>query len=218
MKPVLLLLFIAVFSSCSSKQKPINALTLDYNYKSRVQIEDKDGKLQTVKYPGSKSINILDPKTGQQYKSAGWLDPTTYNQTPGSHLKKLSNNELFLKAKRCTRYEAVLIIDEVRSRRKATGVKVLAHFLMDKRLALFSKKRNYWWYEEKGKDYETVEVRTYSAFALQEYLKEYPLGLALLINHDEYLFYGVKNRFAVSKEDVCKIWLNWWKKNQKDYL
>jgi hypothetical protein len=213
---LLLLLFVLLLLSCASE--PISAYDLDYKYKSRVQVEGDDGKMRTVKLPGSKTITIFDQKTGKQFKSEGWVDPTSYNQTPGSKFKKSTNDQLYAKAQKCTRYEAVLIIDEVRSRKKASGVKVLAHFFKDPRPALFSKKRNYWWYEKKGQEYEAVELRVYAAFAMQEYLKQYPIGVTLLINHDEYLFYGVKNGFAVSKKDICRVWLKWWLDNQKDYL
>jgi hypothetical protein len=218
MKLLLIFMITAFMCSCSSKKEPVNALSLDYKYKSKVEIEDKNGKMVTVDLPGSKPTTIIDPVTGERFKSEGWVDPTTYNQTPGVHLKKLTNEQLYVKAQKCTAYEAILIIDEVRSRRTVSGVKVFAAMLSDDRTALFSKKRNYWWYESKGKSYEKIEVRSYAAFAMQNYLKVYPSGVTLLINHDEYLIYAVKDSFAVVKADVSKVWLNWWLKNKAEYL
>ena len=236
MRIFLLFTLLTSLVSCSSSNKSgdmpdkIHALALPFKHKARVEVEGADGSLKAVRVPGSTSATYLDPLTGKRLKTEGWVDPTKYNQTPGSHLKKLSNDELFRKAKTCTSAEAVYIIDEVRARRKESGIKVLIAFLGDTRPAGFSTERQYWWYEKKNAPYQKIEVRTYAAFTLQVMLRLFPSQVRVFIDYNDKLLYAVRNefkiidgesinnRFAVVKDDLVKVWLQWWEKNKSKYL
>ena len=219
MRLLLLGVLIVCSFSCSSDKnsdEEYHALALPYKYKSRVEIEDEKGNMKPVVTPGSKNVTVIDPLTGKKFQTKGWIDPTKDNLTPGSHLKKLNFDQLYEKAGKCTPSEAILIVDEIRSRKSELGVKTLARFLSDSRVGVFSNKRKYWWYEKKG-DYEELEIRTYAAFALQNHTKGAPYGVVIVMNHDKKLLYAVRDKFAVVKDDVNKVWKAWWLSSRKDY-
>ena len=218
MKHVLILLFICLMTSCSSDKpkKEIHALALPSHLKSRVEIKDEQGNLEPVIQQGSKTVTVVDPLTGKTYETKGWVDAIQNNRTKGDHLKKLNFDQLFKRAGNCSPSEAVLIIDEVRSRRDIKGVKVMARFLNDRRKTIFNDRDQYWWYEKKG-DAEELEVRIYAALALQFQLKQAPKAVLIFVDYEQNLCYAIKDRFAVVKDDVAMVWLRWWQDNRADY-
>ena len=222
MKRVYLLLTCIIFvGACSSNNEtkmpdgPIKSSELPTRLKSRVEMRNDDGTVTAVNLPGSRSTVILDPKTGKRFKSDGWVDPTKYKGIEGKHLRDLPTSELATRSERVSPREATLIIEELRSRREK-GVSGLIHMLDDSRSAVFLKCREYWWYEKKDVPAEDIELRVYAAYALQFTLKKYPSGVVMDMTEDR-MFYAVKNKYAVVKDDLVKVWKEWWRTAQNDY-
>ena len=130
-------------------------------------------------------------------------------------MRGLGAKDLASRSKEVSAREATLIIEELRSRREK-GVPGLARMLNDKRKAVFTNSQAYWWYEEKGKPAEEVEIGVYAAYALQFTLKVYPSNVFINMT-DERMFYAVKGKYAVVKEDLRKVWIEWWSTAQNEY-
>lgn len=217
----LLLTFLFFLGACSSQsdkktsKDPIKSSELPTRLKSRVEIKNDDGSVSAVNLPGSKSTVIYDPKTGKRFKSDGWVDPTKYESVAGKHLRKLSSTELISLSKDASAREVTLIIEELRSRREK-GVSGLAAILDDNRKAVFKKGREYWWYEKKSEPAEDIELRVYAAYALQFTLRKFPSGVVMDMTKDR-MFYAVKDQYAVVKEDLIKVWKEWWSQAKNDY-
>ena len=207
--------------ACASKKEsgmpdgPIKVHELPTRMKSRVEIKNADGSVSAVNLPGSKESIIIDPKTGKKYKSQGWVDPTKTPGVSGKHLRSLTQVQLASKSKEVGPREATLIVEELRSRREK-GVRGLASMLSDSRKAVFPRGREYWWYEKKGTPAEEIEIGIYAAYALQFTLKEFPSGVVMDMTKDR-MFYAVKDKYAVVKQDLKKVWLEWWSKAANDY-
>lgn len=223
MKSYLLFLFTLMFLwSCSSSTETpkvsSNEETVQNSRmqsKSRVEFRNADGTVTPVKFPGSHQAAMVDPKTGKQIISDGWVDSSNYSPYAGKHLRELSEDELAGRIKTASAQETSLIIEELKSRREK-GVKGLVLILSDTRKTVFPKGREYWWYEKKGADAEAIELRVYAAFTLQFITNKYPSGVVMKM-FDDRLIFAAKGKFAVVKEDVAKVWLQWWEQAKNDY-
>ncbi|MCM8535903.1 MAG: hypothetical protein NE334_08205 [Lentisphaeraceae bacterium] len=182
-------------------------------FKSQVMYVDENGVRKPVNLKGSEVKTLYDPQTGKPVKSGGWVDLSS--SRPGKYLEGKSISELKLLSENASPHEATLIIEELLVR-KDGAISVLAAFLNDSRTAVFSKNREHWWYEAKNKPAEMVELRIYAAFTLQQKVGLNPRAVTITMTKDK-MFVGVRNGFAVVKEDVAKVWQEWWQKSMKDY-
>jgi len=219
-----LILLIALLSGCSSSSKdttssndPVNVANSNSKKgsKSRVEFKNADGTRTPVNLPGAKNAAMYDPKTGKQIISKGWVDTDDYRAYEGKHLRALTVNQLVLRLRNASAKETSLIVEEAKSRR-VKGVKVLAQVLNDERQAVFPKGREYWWYEKKDADAETIELRVYAAFTLQFITNQYPSGVVMKM-FDDRLIFAAKGQYAVVKDDVAKVWKKWWEQSKNDY-
>jgi len=106
----------------------------------------------------------------------------------------------------------------------STAVEVLVGILQDKRPAVFSHVTPLYWYAEKNKPAEELELRIYAALNLERLTSTSPYGISFdfhtLQTKDKgsvQVLYAVKGQNAVSKDDVCKKWLQWWETYKSDY-
>lgn len=182
-------------------------------FKSQVMYVDENGVRRPVNLKGSEVKTLYDPQTGKPMKSGGWVDVSSAR--PGKYLGDKTISELSILCDSASPHEATLLIEELLAR-KTGGIPLLAKFLTDERAAFFPKHREYWWYQEKNKPAEVVEIRIYAAFTLQQKLGVNPRAVAITMTKDR-MFVGVRNSFAVVKEDVAKVWLEWWDKSKQDY-
>ena len=221
-----LLIAVLIFAGACSSSKPaashsesvskkkVDISKLPTRMKSRVEMKNADGSVTPVNLPGSHSRTYIDPETGKKYQSPGWVDPTR-KTLAGKHLRKFSSEELGNRAAKVSAREATLIIEELRSRREK-GIVGLVKLLNDDRKAVFERGKEYWWYEKKDEPAEAIELRVYAAYALQFTLRTYPSGVYMDMT-TERMLYAVKDKFAVVKDDVIKVWTNWWSKAKNDY-
>jgi len=206
--------------SCSSStettvKEPKRTRSAGSGTKSRVEFKNADGTRTPVNLPGSKKATMYDPKTGKQIISDGWVETSKYSPYAGKHLRKLSNDQLAQRLKSASAKETSLIIEELKSRREK-GMKVLALILSDNRKTVFPKGREYWWYEKKGEDAEAIELRVYAAFTMQFITNRYPSGVVMKMFEDRLIF-AAKGKYAVVKDDVVKVWQEWWRGAKNDY-
>lgn len=118
--------------------------------------------------------------------------------------------------------QATLLV-EVLSHKGPTAVSVLIDLLNDKRTAVFKESQKIYWYEEKNKPPQEIELRIFAAMHLERMVSTSPYGVKFAfhpIQSDEgpvEVLYAVKGSYAVNKDDVCKNWLKWWANYGSDY-
>ena len=228
MKLFLYSIFTLVFFSCSSsnsssQSKSANLIKKSVSdqknsavkkYKTQVIVENEDGqKVNQYKKTGEKKI-MFDHKQRKYVESGGWVE-SHGSKTPGEYLREKSIPELLQIKKTANNFQLTLIIDELLIRKRA-GIPALATFLDDTRLAAFPKGREYWWYQKKGKEAEPVSLAVYAAYAIQRKTSAQPKGVKLVLTNDR-MFYAIKDGYAVVKEDVQKVWKQWWSLAENDY-
>ena len=123
--------------------------------------------------------------------------------------------ELIALKEQSSPYQLTLIIDEFLVR-KESSIPALASFLNENRMAVFQKDRQYWWYEKKNQAAEPVSLSIYAAYAIQKKTFAMPSGVRIGMTKDR-MFYAVKDGFAVIKEDVQKVYKEWWSQAKNDY-
>ena len=183
-------------------------------FKSQVMVEGEDGVSRPVDLAGSRKKTFYDHATKKSTTSAGWVEMQNPSR-PGKFLMGKTVRELLGLARKATPREATLIIDELLVR-KESSIPALVTFLDDSRPASFQRGREYWWYEKKGKESEMVELRIYATFAHKQKISARPQGMNLVLTKDR-LIYAIKDRFAVVKDDVVKLWKEWWEQARNDY-
>lgn len=115
------------------------------------------------------------------------------------------------------------LIIEVLSHKGATAVSTLVDLLNDKRTAVFKEQDKIYWYEEKNKPPQEIEIRIFAAMHLERMVATSPYGVKFdfhKIQTDKgpvEVLYAVKGSYAVNKDDVCKNWLKWWSVYGGDY-
>lgn len=118
--------------------------------------------------------------------------------------------------------QATLLV-EVLSHKGPTAVSVLVDVLNDKRIAAFQESQKIYWYEEKNKPAQEIELRIFAAMHLEKMVSTSPYGVKFAFHPLQTdvgsveVLYAVKGSFAVSKDDVCKNWLKWWSVYGGDY-
>ena len=143
-----------------------------------------------------------------------YKDYVSYKNEPVSTLK--------LKLRNASAEEATLLI-EVLSQKGATAVSVLVERLNDKRSCVFKGDDAIYWYEEKNKPPQDLEIRVFAAMHLERMTGTSPYGVTFdfhKIKTDKgiaSILYALKGSYAVTKDDVCKSWLKWWSVYGGDY-
>lgn len=219
---ITVLLFVClIFAGCSSAPEPAKKDTSKVQQpttivRSNVGIKNPDGSITSQMVPGAQDRIIVDPKTGKKYVSKGWVDAKNGSLKLGKHLRTLSNDQLKSKLGDASPFETTLIIEEFKSR-GPKSISGLAMILEDKRKAVFPRGREYWWYEKKGEPGEAVELRVFAALTIQFVSGGIrPEGIVMDMTKDR-LIYAQKGQFAVVKEDLMKVWVEWWNKNKVDF-
>lgn len=217
---VLLFVFLILIAGCSSSPEPAEKNTSKVQQpttivRSNVGIKNPDGSITSQMVPGAEDRIIVDPKTGKKYVSKGWVDAKNGSLKLGKHLRSLSVEQLKSKLSGASPFETTLIIEEFKSR-GAKSISGLAMILEDNRKAVFPKGREYWWYEKKGEPGEAVELRVFAALTIQFVSGVRPDGVLMDMTKDR-LIYAIKSKHAVVKEDLMKVWIEWWNKNKVDY-
>ncbi|NQZ56544.1 MAG: hypothetical protein HRT88_03610 [Lentisphaeraceae bacterium] len=113
---------------------------------------------------------------------------------------------------------------EVLERRGLEAVAVLAKLLDDKRAVEFSDKdKAIYWYAQKNKPVEDLELRVYAALKMELLTEVNPNGVIFDYHQlptdkgSVQVLYAVKGPYAVNKDDLCKEWKLWWKKYASEY-
>ena len=183
-------------------------------YKSQVTFEDEKGnKINPNVDKGEKKITY-DLKDKKLRQTGGWLDIGA-GERPGKYLQRKSVNELIQLKAKSSPYQLTLIIEELLVR-KESSIPALATFLDDDRLAVFEKGREYWWYQKKNQPAEPVNLAVYAAYTIQRKTSVKPSGVIIGLTKDR-MFYAVNDGFAVVKEDLQKVWKEWWRQAKNDY-
>ena len=117
---------------------------------------------------------------------------------------------------------ATLIIEAL-SHKGPRAVEVLINKLGDKRTAKFEGDDKIYWYEEKNKPPQEIELRIFAAMHLEKMVNTSPYGVTFDFHQIRTdigpveVLYATKGAFAVTKDDVCKTWLKWWANYGGDY-
>jgi len=131
-------------------------------------------------------------------------------------------SELKVKLDSASAEEATLLI-EVLSQKGETAVSVLVERLNDKRACAFKGDDAIYWYEEKNKPPQDLELRVFAAMHLEKMTGTSPYGVTFDFHNiktdtgSASVLYAIKGSYAVSKDDVCKSWLKWWSVYGGDY-
>lgn len=213
-----------VMASCSSSSKSSS--------KDDVPLKKSDGKVVQVdildkkelKKQGvdtdSENFNKAIINTGFMTKKVWYKMQEEYKEYVA--LKDKPVSELKLKLNGATAEETTLLI-EVLSQKGATAVSVLVETLNDSRTCVFKGDDNIYWYEEKNKPPEDLEIRVFAAMHLEKMTGTSPYGVTFDFHNIKTdkgaasVLYAVKGSYAVNKEDVCKSWLKWWSAYGADY-
>ncbi|MCM8532333.1 MAG: hypothetical protein NE330_14315, partial [Lentisphaeraceae bacterium] len=105
-----------------------------------------------------------------------------------------------------------------------SAVSLLASLLEDTRKTEFGEADQMYWYQEKNRPAENLEIRTFAAYSLSKLLRTYPSGVKFFFHKLETsdkgkvdVLYAAQGDYAVNKEDVAKAWLAWWDKFHTDF-
>ena len=119
--------------------------------------------------------------------------------------------------------ETTLIIEALKQRGES-GVEIIAGLLNDSRKAKFSGREPIFWYEAKNQPPEPVEIRVFAASQLSELLAAKPKSVVFGYHNQPTsdlgsvnVMYATQGQYALNKEDVCKVWLDWWSKFKTDF-
>ena len=206
---------VAVACSSNTSKSVYDEETASFNPKyARVFHKSRKGDLVPVDVPGMISAEFVDHRTGKTYRRKGWVDATKINRREGRELVKLTLGQLSARLKNATPRETTLIVREL-SARDVSAVPLLSTLLRDKNTAVFSKNQGYYWYENKDET-ETVEVRIFAAYGIQQLSGTGPQGVKLSLTKDN-VFFATKEKYAVKKDELAAAWLMWWAANSKDY-
>ncbi|MCH2206991.1 MAG: hypothetical protein MK132_14135 [Lentisphaerales bacterium] len=178
-------------------------------------VENEKGQKVNPNWKKGEEKVLYDHKKRTFNKSGGWIDVAEGGGRLETFFKEKSVKELLTLKSKASRHELTLIIEELLVR-KESSIPALASFLSDQRLAVFQKGREYWWYEKKNQPPEPVSIAVYAAYALQKKVPVQPSGVTLGLTKDR-MFYAVKGGFAVVKDDVQRVWKEWWSKAENDY-
>ena len=120
--------------------------------------------------------------------------------------------------------EKTTLIIEALKQRGESGVELIAGLLNDSRKASFADRPPIFWYEKKNKPPEAIEIRVFAASQLAEILRSKPQGVLF----DYYdlqtsdlgtvkVLYAVQGEYALPKDELSKIWLDWWSMFKSDF-
>lgn len=116
------------------------------------------------------------------------------------------------------------LLIQVFEQKGISGVGYLASLLEDSRETEFGEADQMFWYEEKNKPAEKLEIRTYAAYTISKILRTYPSGVKFFFHKLDTsdrgkvdVLYATQGDYAVNKEDTAKAWLAWWEKFHTDF-
>lgn len=120
--------------------------------------------------------------------------------------------------------EETTLIIEALTQRGESGVGIIAGLLTDKRKAKFFGREPLFWYEKKNQPPEPVEIRVFAASQLADLLTTKPKGV-IFDYHDLQtsdlgtvkVMYAIQGDYALNKDDLCAVWLEWWTKFKSDF-
>lgn len=209
------------YSSCSSSTEN----TTGEGASDKVRSQNSAGKVVQVNVVDKNKLRLqgLDPGSEKYDKAllnAMVADEKKWYAMRNEYkdyalLADKSVSQLKRKLKNASAAEATVLI-EVLSQKGESAVSTLIKSLNDKRTAVFKEENTIYWYEEKNKPPEELELRVFAAMHLEKMVKASPYGVTFnfhQITTDKGptdVLYAVKGLNAVNKEDVCKTWLRWW--------
>lgn len=220
----LFLVSVLVLISCSSSNSsPENDVKLKKDAKGKViQVDflDKD----TLRRKG---VDTENSKFEKAVLNTGFVTKKNWYKMHDDYkdYKTLTSKSVpELKAMLSTADAAkTTVLIEVLSQKGATAVSAVIEKLNDKRSTVFKEDKQIYWYEEKNKPPQDLEIRIYAAMHLEKMVNTSPYGVTFdfhSIRTDKgpvEVLYAVKGSFAVNKDDVCKNWLKWWAAYGGDY-
>jgi hypothetical protein len=216
MKIILTLITFLIFVSCTSE-----VVESTHNTRKVVQIEhltskDKSSEKTAWSHFFDSTQKVTCKKEGQAWYSM--VDDA-------AELKRLSlksAEQLGNDLDGASASQATLIIAAL-AQKGFTAVAQLAKVLKDTRKAEFSNDVYMFWYETKNKPPEEVELRVFAALQMEKLSTVQAYGVRFFFHKMttnkgiEEVLYAAQGSYAVSKDDVCKIWLKWWDKNKNDF-
>lgn len=213
------ILFICLLFSCTSK--PVNT-GKKTNYSKLVQVEYIDDRKKAFNEGSSKeSAARRKFNSDAMTKNRVWVKMFK-NEAELTQLLKKSAKELGAMLDGASASKTTLLVAAL-SEKSFLGIEPLAKVLTDTRGAVFSNDSALYWYEEKGKPAEVLELRVYAALQIEKLSTIQAYGVRFFFHkiHTntglEEVLYATQGAFAISKEDVCKNWLKWWEKNKAEY-
>jgi hypothetical protein len=214
MKIIFFLITLLVLASCTTE-------IVESNRRKSVQVEHRTGKEKnSEKTAWSHFFDSTQKVTGKKEGQA-WYKMVD----DAAELRRLSvksAKELGDKLNGASASQTTLIIAAL-AEKGFTAVEQLAKVLKDTRKAEFSNDVSMFWYEEKNKPPEEVELRVFAALQMEKLSTIQAYGVRFFFHKMttnkgiEEVLYAAQGSYAVNKDDVCKIWIKWWDKNKTDF-
>ena len=215
-----------VLSSCSSDSQSSNKSS------SQQLKKESSGKVVQVDFIDKKALKKqgLDPNSDKFEKAllnSGFGTKKVWYKMQEEYkefvaLKDKPTMELVGMMKGASAEKTTLLI-EVLSTKGPTAVSALIDCLNDKRKCIFKEKEVIYWYEEKNKPPEDLEIRVFAAMHLEKMTNTSPYSVRFDFHNIKTdkgfvdILYAIKGSYAVTKDDVCKSWLKWWSVYGGDY-
>ena len=208
-----ILVLTVILTSCSSGPSE-NATTKEYG--NVVQVDVIDHRKQEPVKDKSKAFEQIFTQKKSWFKMR---DATERLR----EFKDKTNSQLKSELKGADEEKTTIIL-EVLGQRGASAVNLLATLLEDRREASFAVSRPLYWYEQKNKPAEPMEIRAYAAMQMESILKTNPSGVMFNFHKIQTsdkgtveILYAVRGEYAVNKDDACQAWLTWWSKFKNDF-
>ncbi|MCM8535904.1 MAG: hypothetical protein NE334_08210 [Lentisphaeraceae bacterium] len=218
-------IFISLFvflSACSSSSssKPTKKEAME-------RLDDTEEQVVNIDVVDSSREDITDKAGGRGFQEAFLKKKAWFKMNDRAkemrRYRSLTKAQLESTLKDADEGTTTLLI-QVFEQKGISGISLLASLLEDTRETEFGEDSQLYWYEEKNKPAEKLEIRTYAANMISKVLRTYPSGVKFFFHKLDTsdkgkvtVLYATQGEYAINKEDTAKAWLAWWDKFHTDF-